>query len=227
MKPTRVAASFLTAALLVMGMPSWSQAQEVNFNALSDAHPNLMQVNTGLEHGFVVGLGYARVFDLGDRPLVLGGEFTLPYAHIDLYDYRLEVSVLVPLWAGAHWKVAGKAAPLLRGLRNDLAQLTNIGVDLGLVGGYYGAHWFVAAELGLDWAITTHIAHSSEYRDTVYREAKSGWYAPGAVNIYYGLHGGYAFDRFDIVLRVGQERTARLQLQAIPAYATLGVNWRF
>ena len=96
------------------------------------------------------------------------------------------------------------------------------------MGGYYQRCWFIAAEFGVDWAITTHIAHSQFYRDTVYADAKDGWYANTGGEFYYGLLGGYSFPSVDIIVRAGQRRDlAKARASFLPFYATVGVNVRF
>jgi hypothetical protein len=215
------------ALALSLAAPRAADAQEVNFGALDDDRPNMLHANTGLEYAFVVGVGYSRIFRVFDRHLVLTGDFRLPYAKLDFSDYRLRVGLMAPLVGPKEWKLAARLVPLVRGVENDLARLTNLGVDVGLVGGYYARRWFVAAELGFDWAITTHIEHSKQFRETAYADAVDGWYAPAGGNFYYGLLAGCSFPHVDIVLRGGQPRDMKFRTNTIPFYATLGINVRF
>lgn len=217
----------IAAVAFLLAVPNITDAQEVNFGALDSEQPNMVHINTGLEYAFVAGVGYSRIFRVFDRHLVLTGDLRLPYAKLDFSDYRVRVGVMAPIVGKQAWKLAGRIVPTLRGVKNDLARLTNLGVDVGFVGGYYAKRWFVAGELGFDWAITTHIKHSNQFRSTVYEDAKDGWYAIAGGNVYYGLLGGYSFRFVDIVLRGGQARNLKFKAQTIPFYATLGVNVRF
>ena len=106
--------------------------------------------------------------------------------------------------------------------------MTGIGVDGGLVGGYYRPGWFVAAELGADWAATTHVDHSNLYRTSVYDGARDGWYSgPDDGNFRYGLQSGASFGQYDLVLRAGQMLTAHGGKPLLPFYATVAFNTKW
>jgi hypothetical protein len=220
---TAVMSMMVVLALLVS---TGARAQELNLGALDQAQ-NVVHVRTGAEYGFVAGAGYARVVPFLDRQLVLTGDFTLPWAGLDLSDYRLRVGVLMPIVGARRWKLAGSIAPTVRGTKNDISRMTDVGADIGLVGGYYAPRWFVAAELGFDWAMTTYVAHSDAYRATVYAGARDGWYAKPGGNIRGGLQGGVSFGRYDVVLRVGELRDTGGEPPLLPFYGTLAFDTRW
>lgn len=202
-------------------------AQEVNFGAIDDEASNMMHVRTGAEYAFVVGAGYTRIFHVAGRPLLLTGDLTVPWATFDLSDYRLRIGVMAPIVGRKRWKLAGRFTPTVRGLKNRVSRMTNVGIDVALVGGYYGSRGFLVGELGVDWAITTRVKHSAAYRSAVFEGARDGWYFNAGGNFYYGLVGGPSFGRFDLVLRVGQGRDIRADIQLLPFYATLALNARW
>lgn len=214
--------------ILVLGLlaPVTARAQELNLSTLDEA-PNRVHVTTGAEYGFVAGAGYSRVLPVFDRVLVLTGEATLPWAGLDLSDYRVRVGALVPIVGSARWKLAGSVAPTVRGTKNDISRMTDVGVDVGLVGGYYARRWFAAAELGVDLAATTHIAHTDEYRMSVHADAKDGWYANTGGNLRAGLQAGVAFSAYDVILRAGQVRDVAGDPPLLPFYGTLTVAKRW
>jgi hypothetical protein len=209
--------------LLGVLVPAGARAQEVNLGAL-DQSSNVAYVRTGAEYGFVAGAGYAHVVPFLDRQLVLSGEFTLPWAGLDFSDYQVRVGALVPIVEARRWRLAGSVAPTVRGTRNDISRMTSIGADLGVIGGYYAPRWFVATELGFDWAMTTYVASTQAYRSTVYEGARDGWYANPGGNVRAGLQGGVAFGRYDVILRLGEVRGIDGDPPLLPFYCTLALD---
>ncbi len=202
-------------------------AHEVNFGALGGDRPNLLYARGGAEYGFVAAVGYGRVFRLAERPMVLSGDLTLPIAMPDFGDYRARVSVQMPLVQQRGGVLAARVAPSVRGIENDIARMTSVGTDTGLVAGYYATRWFVAGEVGIDAAWTTHIEHADRYRAVQNPAAKDGWYALTGGNVYYGLLGGYSLKSVDFIVRIGQSRNlSNGKTGFLPAYGTLNINVR-
>ena len=220
------AAAVSTTVVLGLLVSTGARAQELNLGALDQAQ-NRVSVRTGAEYGFVAGVGYARVVPFLDRQLVLTSDFTLPWAGLDLSDYRLRVGAVMPIVGARRWKLAGSIAPTVRGTKNDISRMTDVGADIGLVGGYYAPRWFAAGELGFDWAMTTYLAHSDAYRSTVYAGARDGWYANPGGNLRAGLQGGVSFGRYDVVLRVGAVRDTSGEPPLLPFYGTLAFDTRW
>lgn len=224
---TRARLTQLGAIGALCAAASVAQAEEVNFGAIEGNQQNMVHLRTGAEYAFVAGAGYARILRIDGRPLLVGGDVTLPWASFDLGDYRLRAEAMAPIVGPKEWKLAGRVAPMLRGLDDELARFTNFGVETGVVGGYYARQWMVAAELGLDWALSTHIKHSQRYRNIAYEDAKDGWYRNTGANFNYGLVGGGSFSRFDLLLRAGQGRDLQANPQLLPFYAMLTCNARW
>lgn len=220
--------------LLVLGLavaaPLAARAQELNLSTLDDGPANRVQVRTGAEYGFVAGVGYARTLAVPglQRPLLLTGDLTVPWAELDASDYRLRVGALVPLVGARHWRLAGTLAPTFRHTKNDVAVMSSLGADVSVIGGYYARHWFTAGEVGYDWIGTTHVTNSDLYRKFVYADARDGWYGGGASgNVRAGLQAGATFLRYDLVLRAGALRDVAGEAPLLPFYATLGLSTRW
>lgn len=210
-------------ALLV---PLTAHAQEINLSSLDEA-PNRIHVTTGAEYGFVAAVGYGRVLPFLDRRLVLTGEATVPWAGLDLSDYSVRASALVPVVGSPRWKLAGTIAPVVRGTKNEINRMTDLGVDVGFVGGHYTRAWFAAAEVGVDLALTTNVTHTDAYRMNVHADARDGWYASPGGNLRAGLQAGVAVSRYDVILRAGQIRDVGGGPPLIPFYGTLTVDARW
>jgi hypothetical protein len=211
-----------SVALAVVAAASAS-AQELNLAATSTARPNIVVLRTGMEHAFVGEVGYRRVLAWGDQQLFVGGDVALPWAEPDVADYRVRATVGAPL-GRRRWKLAGWLSPTLRGARNVASDMTALGVDVRLTGGYYARRWFTAAEAGADWNAATYVAVRDAYRTRVYSGAKDGWYRHPGGTTYAGLQAGLSLSSSDVVLRGGLARTTALDEQSVPFYVTAGVN---
>src|SRR5262249_41515723 len=150
------------------------------------------------------------------RHVLLVGELTAPWAGASASNYQVRVGALAPIVAWRRFELAGSLKPTLRGTEDDLGRMTALGADAALVGGYYAPHWFLASELGFDYALTTHITHSQLYRDTVYEDARDGWYINPGGNFRLGGQAGASFWRYDVVLRAGILRDMTGSLPLFP-----------
>ena len=213
-----------TAFLAALAAPLTANAQAINYGTLDAQQPNAVHAEVGAEHAFVMSAGYSRTLELGDRPLVVGGMLTVPWAKLSLDDYQLRAAVSAPLVGDDKWRLAGRVAPTLRGTKNDVNRMTGFATDFSLFGGYYAPKGFVAASLGFDWAISTHIKHTDEYRRTVYADAKDGWYASPGGNFHAGLQGGLSIRSVELTMRLEHVRDVRLQPLLLPLAATIGAN---
>lgn len=211
----------------LLAVPLTAQAQEVNLSRLDEAPTHQAHVRAGAEYGFVAGVGYARTVSLLERRWLLLGDLTLPWAGLDASDYRFRAGALVPIVGSRRWRLAGSFAPTIRGTKNVGSSMTSLGTDLGVQGGFYAWHWFVAGEVGFDWALTTHITHSDEYRQRVYPGARDGWYALAGGLIRYGIQAGASFGRHDLVLRAGQLVEVGGEKPILPFYLTLALDTRW
>jgi hypothetical protein len=228
--PARVAWWVLIPALVgvsLMRPPCLSAQVVVNQAALDDARPNMLHLTTGVEYGFVAGIGYSRAFAIGNRRLLLSGTVVAPWAEADARDYDARMGASVDIVTRDRLRLIGGLGGGMRGTTNVMNRMKSIGADGVLLGGYWTRRWFVAGEGGYDGAIAVRIEHSDEFRETVYADARDGWYVDPGANIRLGVTGGVSFQRHDAVLRVGTARDREGRSQFLPGYATLGLNVRF
>jgi hypothetical protein len=218
----------LTPTLAAIGLllPLAARAQALNFGALDDA-ANVVHFRSGAEHGFVAGVGYARVVPVFERPLVLSADVSLAWAALDVSDHQIRIGARLPALEVRRWKLIAGVAPTLRGNETAINRMTNLGVDVAMVGGYYARRWFAAAELGFDWALSTYIAHKDSYRTLTFPDARDGWYANPGGNARAGGQGGVSFGRYDVILRAGFVRDITGAAPLLPFYGTLAVNARW
>jgi hypothetical protein len=215
--------AMVASVVLALSAATRAPAQELNLATTSTARPSIVEVRTGLDHAFLGEIGYRRVLAWSDHQIFAGGDVALPWAKADLGDYRVRVTVGLPLGT-ERWKLATWISPTLRGTENAASRMTGLGFDARLTGGYYARRWFIAGEAGLDWIAATRITLSDAYRTNAYSGAKDGWYRLPGGTAYTGLQAGVSFTGFDVVVRAGHPRTTGLEVQSVPFYLTGGVN---
>jgi hypothetical protein len=218
----------LVAAGLSLTRPGDAAGQLVlNHAALDPARPNVLQIVTGADYGFVAGVGYGRSISVGTRTLLVSAGAVAPWARMDARDFDVHVGATVGLAGQRRWRLIGGLGGSLRATQNAHARMRDLAADGVLMGGYWTPGWFVTAEVGYDNAIATHIEHSDYYRARIHPDARDGWYVDTGANIRVGLAGGLSFGHHDLVLRAGQARDREGHAQLLPAYVTLGLNLRF
>jgi hypothetical protein len=217
------ALSFLVASAAA---PRVAAGQAFDVAAIRPGQRHLLHVGAGVEDAAIVSLGYGYLVPSPLRTVALTTELDVVPVHPS--DWRLRAGVAAPALAAAgRWGAGAKALGIARRAHDQVNTMTNAGVETSLTGGFYDARWFVAAEVGVDWAAATYIEHTARYRQTVYAGARDGWYASTGATVVYGLSGGYAFKNLDLVVRAGQRRDLHLDVWMVPFYAVVGVNVRF
>ena len=216
----------LVLAALALAAPAVEvSAEEINFATLTAERPNVVEARTGLDHAFVLELGYRRVVEWRGRQLLFGGDWAFPWASPDFGDFRVRATASASLLrgSGSGWKLVASLSPTLRATQNAAADMHALGADVRLTGGYY-RRWWCAGEVGLDWAATTHVSHSGAYRETVYADARDGWYTSPGGTFYAGGNAGVSIKSVDVMLRVGHPRSLDLAQQTVPFFVLVGVN---
>jgi hypothetical protein len=218
--------TLITTIAVLLASPLTARAQHLNFATL-EADTNVVTVTTGAEYGLVLGAGYGRVVSVADRPIVLGAQLSLGWAEVDASDFVLRAGATAPILGDGRWKLIGGAGAIVRGTKNEIARMTNVGADVALLAGRYSPRWFVAAELGFDWAATTHVEHDEAYRMTVYADARDGWYTSPGGTARGGIQGGMSLGRHDVILRAGRLIDVSGEPPMFPLYGTLTFDTRW
>lgn len=221
MTMTKTLSLFAAGLVATAVAPRAARAQDSINLASLDEQTHRLHLTTGAEYSFVAGIGYSHITPMLDRKIVLGADVRLPVTGLDVNDWSVRIGALVPIVGTQRWKLAGSLAPMLRGNETRINRMMDVGLDTSVVGGFYMRHFFVAAEAGVDLALSTHVSHSDEYRMTVHAGAKDGWYGNPGANLRGGLQAGASFSRYDVVLRAGQVRDVNGEPPLFPFYATL------
>ncbi len=218
-----------TLAILafVLAMVEAGHSQNVNWRALSEDKPNVVQLNAGYDFGTTVRAGYSRSIAL-IRPVVVGVDFSLPMGSDLTDDFKVNLGGQMEVLEAEGFSATIKIASIFRRYQSDLVRMVGFGSDLGVVAGYYHPSWYAAGEFGFDKAITSYLKHSDIMRD-VYPAITDAWYVPTGGHFYYGIQGGASIgELIDLTVRAGATRAQfNDENAAIPFYFQFGVGTRF
>ena len=192
-----------------------------------DIAPNRLYTTFGLDPAFIPSVGYSRVIPIFGHRFQLAGEAGIVAAKMDTHDFRAtaRASTSIVSWRSLH--LTGSTSFITRGTDNSIYRGLNFGADLTGTLGAYRPTWFVAGEFGFDKAIITHVTHSEWYRTHFYSDARDGWYLNAGGTFHYGVVGGIAFGRTELLLRCGALRTEDFGDLTPPMYASLGLGFAF
>jgi hypothetical protein len=218
--------SSITLGLLLSAVVARDAAAQWNV-ARFGTERNRMYTTFGLDPAFVSSVGYARVAPVAGHYFQLAGDVGVVTAGMDTRDYRARLGTQTSLlqWRSMH--LTGSATFITRGTENSVYRGLNFGADVTGSLGVYRHGWFTAGEFGFDKAIITHLTHTDWYRKNFYPDAKDGWYLDAGGTYHYGLAGGFALGRTEVVGRVGLLRSERFNELATPGYVSLGVGMGF
>lgn len=211
---------------LCLYKPAIGISQNLNWGSLKKDQKHIFNINTGVEHGLIFGLGYGYQLKTG-LPVILNAEYSFPGGERLFDDFKTKIGGQVRLYKTGDLHFIAKFYGVFRRYESDFARLINFGTDVSVTIGYYKAKWFAAGEAGFDKAIVTHFKHSESYK-ALYPMVKDGWYEPATGgNFYYGLQTGYSFKKTDIYLKAGKIINQDFQTNPlIPFSFQLGLNLR-
>ncbi len=141
-------------------------------------------------------LGLGRASQLG-----IGAWLGFPFATFGdgrTFDVGVGAAWQLPLWRGLGLTTHG-ALDLVTA-RNPHADLVGLGVELGVLPGWYARRWYVAGELTYDPTLTTHVTHRAaakaafedRYPDAPGTESgpRDGWYRGASHQLRAGMVAG-------------------------------------
>ena len=220
-----MALALLLSALATRGAAAqWNVAR---FGAGEGIERNRVYTTFGLDPAMITSLGYGRVVPMYGHDFQFTGDVGVVTARTDTRDFRARVGTQTSLVRWRSMQLAGSATFITRGTDNSIYRGLNFGADVTGSLGVYRQRWFGAGDFGLDKAIVTHVKHTDWYRTHFYPDAKDGWYLDAGGTYHYGVTGGLALGRSELVGRFGWRRTERFN-EVLPAvYATVGLGFGF
>ncbi|PKW29630.1 hypothetical protein [Flavobacterium lindanitolerans] len=214
--------------LLIIGLLSHLiQAQTVNWQSLKENEKHILNVNTGAEYGIIYGIAYGYKLNSGLFPIIANAEFSIPSGEKLLDDFKSKIGGNIRWVKLGKFQFSTKAQSVFRRFGNENVRLSNFGMDVSGILGYYENRWFAGAEAGFDKAIVTHFKHTDKYRET-FPGVKDGWYEPATGgNFYYAVQGGYTFKNQEIYLKLGSIVSQDFKTKPLlPYLLQIGYNYK-
>ncbi len=213
-------------ALAAFALTRPAAAQEVT--RLPDSTKQSIGLDAGLENAWTTRASYTHRLNLGFVPDGrIFGRFTLPVVTPDLGDFGVDGGMRGTPLSWRDFRLSLSVGPVLRHASNEVFTATGIGAGATMLLGYEGAHWGLSGEGGYEQIFATYLSHSDRYRNTLYANAKDGWYAISGSTATVGLRGGVRFGAVELALRAGLKATGQLHALNPPFYFTLGGAYAF
>ncbi|HCN47950.1 MAG TPA: hypothetical protein DIT10_02425 [Chryseobacterium sp.] len=222
MKKYRISVLFLMLAA------GFLRSQTLNWAALNKKERHILNANIGTEYGVIFGLGYGYKLNTGLFPIITGVEFSVPFGSTLLDDFKVKAGANIRWIKIRDFQFSTRVQGIFRRFENENVVISNFGLDMAGMIGYYRPKWFAGIEAGFDKAIVSHFEHTAHYKE-IFPEVKNGWYEPSTGgNFYYGIQGGYSFSNQEIYLKLGniisQDFKTKPQL---PFLVQIGYNYKF
>lgn len=222
MKKYRISVLFLMLAA------GFLRSQILNWAALNKKERHILNANIGTEYGVIFGLGYGYKLNTGLFPIITGVEFSVPFGSTLLDDFKVKAGANIRWIKIRDFQFSTRVQGIFRRFENENVVISNFGLDMAGMIGYYRPKWFAGIEAGFDKAIVSHFEHTAHYKE-IFPEVKNGWYEPSTGgNFYYGVQGGYSFSHQEIYLKLGnivsQDFKTKPQL---PFLVQIGYNYKF
>ncbi|MBA4303611.1 MAG: hypothetical protein C0424_05245 [Sphingobacteriaceae bacterium] len=195
----------------------------LNFNSLNNQH--VVHTQFGLNQGFVYGIGYSYLLP-SKRPVALRAGISLPMGQSIFDDVKVKIGAEYCVYRSENFQTSVSAQAIYRRMENSRVAIQNVGTELNLSSGIAKSNWFLLANMGIDNAWFTHLAHSDIYRREVFMHVNDGWYGPFTSSLlHYGISAGWSFTKGDVNLSLGQLIGADFNVKPfLPFYFNVGYN---
>ena len=195
---------------------------------LSSSHKQVIYTSFGIDPALVTTLGYARRINTNSfvKEMLLSTEISIPI-QFDFNDYRLKLGGQMNLFEYGKLYGWGILSLIDRNTRNSIHQANSLGIEITLLSGLHGKHYFLLGELGYDKSFFTHIKHNDWYKEYYYSDAKDGWYRNSAHHFNLGINAGFSLSKFVIMLRTGIQKSKSIIDPLVPFYGIISLNYRF
>lgn len=207
--------------------PSTSQGQTINLENKMD-QKYFLQAQIGAEYGIIYGLGYGYQLNKKVIPFWLTSDISLPIGEEILDDFKSRAGIKIQWVKVGRIHISSDVRGIYRRFKNDQVGISNFGMDMNAVAGYYKASWFIAAEAGFDKAIASHFKHSAAYKES-FPSVKNGWIEPAmGGNFHYGFQTGWSFKNNDLTLSGGKLLNQDFKtVPLLPFYGSIAFTHKF
>lgn len=147
-----------------------------------------VMVGAALEPELIVSIGYLHRLDAGTSPwrLAAGARLKIPPYLLGNGAGRVSVMATGGWIDETGWGATLSSAGYLARDRNRAGTMHGFGIEARAAPGYHGAGWSVAADVGWQGTLVSHIEHSDLVREA-FRDRHPGVDHGGPVDGWYGL----------------------------------------
>ncbi len=202
-------------------------AQNIPWSAIKPESTNLAYLNIGYDYGLTTQVGYGHKVSTS-RPLWLTLDFSVPMGKDLFDDFKVRFGGQMAVFEISDFKFTTQLYGIFRRHETELVRMANFGAELSGMIGYYRPKWYIAAELGFDKSIPTHLKHS-ELMKEFYPDIIDGWFIPSGGHWFFGGQIGKTIGHnYLITLRLGATDAEGEDEDAlIPLYGQLGLGRTF
>jgi len=205
---------------------SFAFSQNINWNSIQENQKSLAYLNFGYDFGITTQLGYGYQLK-AFKPIMLTTDLSIPMGNDFLDDFKFRLGGQMELFAKNNFSLSTKLLAIARRHETNLVQQIGIGTEISLTAGYYKPKWHLAAEMGFDKSIATHLKHS-ELFEANYAEIENGWFVSSGGQFFYGLQGSRILgQRMELNLRIGATNAQGKHVNAVlPYYFQVGLGYK-
>jgi len=214
---------YIWIVILIITNISALNAQDINWNEVDQGKKHFVNINIGVDYSTYYGLQYSYVL-CKDAPIMIDAEFNMPFGNKFMDDWYLRTGLRTRLWNSNNMYWTARASFITRRYESNVGRLVNLGADLTTLFGYKKSWWGIAAEVGYDRSISTHIVNG-EITKEFYPEATDGWYNTAGGNFKFGIQASASVKSMDIFLHIGRAFGQDFKDNPmLPAYAKIGIS---
>jgi len=212
--------------LLCLISISNSYAQNINWANISEQTNYLTYLNLGYEHGLTTQVGMAKKLPT-TRPVFVSLDYSLPMGNELFDDLKLRLGGQIPIYSINRFTFSTKLYGTYKRHETSLVRMSAFGSEIGIITSYNRPSWHIAAELGYDKTIVTHLKHSEILQEN-YPAITDGWFIPSGGHFYFGVQSTKTLkDRLDLSIRAGITKGENGNDALIPYYTQLGIAYRW
>ena len=202
-------------------------AQNINWKFHPDSTTSLIHLNLGYDFGMTTQLGYAYKLNT-NKPIFLKASISIPMGKNILDDYKFNIGGQIALVEKNNFILAAAYNANLKRYETNFVRQIGIGNNISITPGYYKPKWHLAANIGFEQFVATHLKQGDIMREN-YTEVQDGWFSNTGGQLYFGVEGSKTIGkRMALNLSLGTTNAFGDDVDALlPAYLGIGLNYRF
>ena len=212
--------------LSILFSSNFAFSQSINWQSIQENQKNIAYLNLGYDFGVTTQLGYGYQLN-ASKPILLTTDLSMPMGSDFMDDFKFRIGGQMEVFEKNNFSLSAKLLFSAKRHETNLVRQFGLGSELSLTAGYYKSKWHVAAEMGFDNFIATHLKHSDDIVSN-YSEIQNGWFGNSGGQFFYGIQGSKTVGkRMEINLRLGAINAQGNHENALlPVYFQLGLVYK-